>query len=148
MTNRVTARIVCLGVLFAVGTSGCKSKPEAKEDKKTECSFVLPQSKDNIQDFVEYTGRTAAVGSVDVKARVSGFLLNTDPQKFAIVAGGALVSAGPLFKEGEVVRKGQKLFLIDPKPYDAQLKQAEAQVGPMRGSGGGHLGDLRRKPRS
>jgi multidrug efflux system membrane fusion protein len=32
------------------------------------------------------------------------------------------------FKEGEVVTKGQKLFLIDPEPYTAQLEQAKAQV--------------------
>jgi multidrug efflux system membrane fusion protein len=112
MKYRVIAQVLCLGVVFALGPIGCGPKPEAKADKKTECGFVLPQSRDNVQDYVEYTGRTAATGSVDVKARVTGFLLDT-----------------PLFKEGEAVRKGQKLFLIDPKPYEAQLKQAEAQVG-------------------
>jgi multidrug efflux system membrane fusion protein len=64
---------------------------------------------------VDYTGRTAAVSSVDVKARVTGFLLDD--------------AAKPLFKEGQAVLKDQPLFLIDPAPYDAQLKQAEAQVG-------------------
>jgi RND family efflux transporter MFP subunit len=112
MTYRLTAHLLCLSLLVAVGPIGCGAKPETKDDKKTECSFVLPQSKENIQDYVEYTGRTAAVGSVDIKARVTGFLLDTQ-----------------LFKEGEAVKKGQKLFEIDPKPYDAQLKQAEAQVG-------------------
>lgn len=111
MTKRVAALILFLGVVFAVGTSGCKSKPEVKQDKKTECAFVLPQTKENVQESVEYTGRTAAVGSVDVKARVTGFLLDTQ-----------------LFKEGDEVSKGQTLCLIDPTPYDAQLKQAEAQV--------------------
>ncbi|OAI49019.1 hypothetical protein AYO44_01050 [Planctomycetaceae bacterium SCGC AG-212-F19] len=112
MTFRVIAHALCLGLVFAVGPFGCGAKVETKDDKKTECSFVLPQSKENLQDYVEYTGRTAAVGSVDIKARVTGFLLDTH-----------------LFKEGAVVEKGQKLFQIDPKPYDAQLKQAEAQVG-------------------
>lgn len=111
MTYRVIAHLVCLSVVFALGAMGCGPKPEAKEDKKTECAYVFPQSKDNIQDYVEYTGRTAAVGSVDVKARVTGFLQETN-----------------WFKEGDAVRKGQPLFLIDPKPYEAQLKQAEAQV--------------------
>jgi multidrug efflux system membrane fusion protein len=103
-------KVLCL--VFTAALIGCGAKVATKEDKKTECSFVLPQSKDTVQDYAEYTGRTAAVGSVDIKARVTGFLLDTQ-----------------LFKEGEVVKKGQKLFLIDPKPYDAQLKQAEAQVG-------------------
>jgi multidrug efflux system membrane fusion protein len=98
-------------LVFTVVPSGCGSKVETKEDKKIECGFVLPQMREGVQDYAEYTGRTAAVGSVDIKARVTGFLLDTQ-----------------LFKEGQEVQKGQKLFLIDPKPYDAQLKQAEAQV--------------------
>jgi multidrug efflux system membrane fusion protein len=60
---------------------------------------------------VEYTGRTAAVGSVDIKARVTGFLKEVK------------------FKEGATVSKGQVLFLIDDVPYKAQLEQARAQVG-------------------
>ncbi len=112
MTYRLAAPILCLGVVLAFGPTGCGPKAESKEEKKTQCRFVLPQIKKNIQDYVEYTGRTAAVDSVDVKARVTGFLLET---KF--------------FKEGEAVKKGQELFLIDPAPYEAQLKQAEAQVG-------------------
>jgi multidrug efflux system membrane fusion protein len=112
MTSRQIAGILCLGIVCTAGPIGCGSRPATKEDIKTEVNFVLPQWKDNIQDYVEYTGRTAAVGSVDIKARVTGFLLDT-----------------MLFHEGEAVTKGQKLFLIDPAPYDAQLKQAEAQVG-------------------
>jgi len=110
MTFRKIVTAVCLA--FTVAAIGCGSKVETKEDKKTECAFVLPQLKESVQDYAEYTGRTAAVGSVDIKARVTGFLLDTQ-----------------LFKEGEVVKKGQKLFLIDPAPYDAQFKQAEAQLG-------------------
>jgi multidrug efflux system membrane fusion protein len=63
-----------------------------------------------VQDFVEYTGRTAAVAAVDVKARVTGFLKEVK------------------FKEGTLVSKGQELFLIDPEPYNAQYDQAKAQV--------------------
>jgi RND family efflux transporter MFP subunit len=48
---------------------------------------------------------------VDVKARVTGFLKEV------------------LFTEGAEVRKGQKLFVIDPEPYIAQFEQAQAQVG-------------------
>jgi membrane fusion protein, multidrug efflux system len=113
MTNRLIARILVLGVLFAVGPIGCGAKPvAAKEDKLTECSFVLPEMKENIQDYVEYTGRTAAKDSVDIKARVTGFLLDKQ-----------------LFNEGQAVTKGQELFLIDPAPYVAQLEQAQAQLG-------------------
>jgi multidrug efflux system membrane fusion protein len=110
MSFRRVIHASCL--LCIIAPVGCGSKTETKEDKKTECSFVLPQLKEAVQDYAEYTGRTAAVGSVDIKARVTGFLVDM-PQ---------------LFKEGELVEKGQQLFLIDPKPYEAQLKQAAAQV--------------------
>ncbi len=109
MTYRMIGLVVSL--VLTVGLLGCGAKVQTKEAKKIECGFVLPQSRPGVQDYGEYTGRTAAVGSVDVKARVTGFLLDTQ-----------------LFKEGEPVKKGQELFQIDPKPYDAQLKQAEAQV--------------------
>jgi multidrug efflux system membrane fusion protein len=112
MTNRTIARFLGLGLVFVLGPIGCGTKLETKESKLTECSFVLPQLQENIQDTVEYTGRTAARDSVDIKARVTGFLLDK-----------------VLFKEGQAVTKGQELFLIDPEPYDAQLEQAQAQVG-------------------
>jgi multidrug efflux system membrane fusion protein len=147
MTSRWIA-LLCLGLVLAAGPIGCGPKPETKEDRKTECSYVLPQTRENIQDYVEYTGRTAAVNSVDIKARVTGFLLDSQwldlPEIGARTVGslaspvghGPLLAASvlvpgraSLFKEGEVVHQGQKLFLIDPRPYDAQLKQAEAQVG-------------------
>jgi RND family efflux transporter MFP subunit len=107
---RPTAILLCLGVVSCGGLSGCRSTPETKEDKKPECGVILPQSKGGIQDYVEYTGRTAAVGSVDVKARVTGFLKEVK------------------FTEGTPVNKGQVLFLIDDEPYKAQLEQAKAQV--------------------
>ena len=110
MTFRKIVHALCL--VCIVAALGCGSKVEMKEDKKTECAFVLPQLQESVQDYAEYTGRTAAVGSVDIKARVTGFLLDTQS-----------------FKEGQAVHKGQELFRIDPRPYDAQLKQAEAQVG-------------------
>ena len=84
MTFRKIVHALCL--VFTVAPIGCGSKVETKENKKTDCGFVLPQLKESVQDYAEYTGRTAAVGSVDIKARVTGFLLDT-----------------PLFKEGEAV---------------------------------------------
>jgi RND family efflux transporter MFP subunit len=115
MTHRLFARILALGVLLAVVAIGCAPKAETKVDKKTECAYVFPHYEKNIQDYVDYTARTAAVGTADVKARVTGFLLK-DPTP-------------PLFHEGDTVKKDQPLFLIDPTPYDAQLKEAEATVG-------------------
>jgi len=64
----------------------------------------------DVTDHVDFTGRTDSVFSVDVRARVSGYL---DKRHF---------------KDGSDVKKGQLLFEIDPRPYEAQLDQALAQV--------------------
>src|SRR5260370_3166815 len=63
-----------------------------------------------ITDYAEFTGRTAAVDSVEVRARVWGYL---DEVKF---------------KEGAMVKKDDVLFVIDPRTYKAAYKQAEAKV--------------------
>jgi multidrug efflux system membrane fusion protein len=59
---------------------------------------------------VEFTGRTDAVKAVDIRARVTGYLIKMP------------------FKEGAEVKKGDLLFEIDPRPYQAQLDQAKGQV--------------------
>ena len=63
-----------------------------------------------IVDYVEFTGNTAAVKSVDIRARVSGYL-----DKLG-------------FSEGAIVKAGDMLFEIDPRPYQAALDLAQANV--------------------
>ena len=58
----------------------------------------------------EYVGQTAGSREVEVRARVTGILLSRN------------------FKEGERVTKGQSLFTIDPKPFEAALQRAVADV--------------------
>jgi RND family efflux transporter MFP subunit len=63
-----------------------------------------------IVTYAEFTGNTAAVKSVDIRARVSGYL---DKLGFA---------------EGAIVKAGDMLFVIDPRPYQAALDLAQANV--------------------
>jgi multidrug efflux system membrane fusion protein len=63
-----------------------------------------------VTDHVDFTGRTDSEYSVDVRARVSGYLKHR------------------YFKDGADVKKGAELFEIDPGPYQAQLDQALSQV--------------------
>jgi multidrug efflux system membrane fusion protein len=63
-----------------------------------------------VTEWDEYTGRIEAVNSVDVRARVSGYLEKVN------------------FKAGDKAHKGDLLFQIDPKPYTAQLNYAEAEL--------------------
>jgi membrane fusion protein (multidrug efflux system) len=58
----------------------------------------------------EYVGQTAGSREVEVRARVTGILMSRN------------------FKEGERVKKGQSLFTIDPKPFEAALARAVADL--------------------
>ena len=61
-----------------------------------------------VVDSVQYTGTTAAVEMVEIRARVEGFLQSIE------------------FEEGKPVKAGDLLFVIDPRPFEAVLAQAEA----------------------
>src|SRR5258708_18439478 len=63
-----------------------------------------------VTDWDEFTGRFEATDQVDVRARVSGYL-----QTIA-------------FKDGAMVKKGDLLFIIDPRPYEAALKHSQAAL--------------------
>jgi len=65
---------------------------------------------EEVLDYEEFTGRLDAMEEVEVRARVSGYLDKVN------------------FVDGKIVQKGDVLFEIDPRPYDAELKAAEAQV--------------------
>jgi multidrug efflux system membrane fusion protein len=74
---------------------------------------VVPVSRPverEVTDYVDYTGRTAAVQALDVRARVTGYLMQMP------------------FKEGGDVKKGDLLFEIDPRPYQDMVDAAKAQV--------------------
>lgn len=71
---------------------------------------VAPPTEKEIVEWNEYIGRTDAVESVEVRARVSGYLLSVD------------------FKAGSIVNKGDPLFRIDPRPYQADLDRANGAL--------------------
>jgi len=63
-----------------------------------------------VTDYLEFTGNTAAINTVQLRARVEGYLDKV------------------LFPDGEHVKKGKLLFLIQQDTYEAKLKQAEAEI--------------------
>ncbi len=63
-----------------------------------------------ITEHNEYTGRMAAIENVSVRPRVSGYITEIP------------------FKEGNLVKKDDLLFVIDPRPYQAALNQAAGQL--------------------
>ncbi len=71
---------------------------------------VAQPIKRTITDFDEYVGRFTAINSVEVRARVSGYL------------------DGVHFKDGQVVKQGDLLFTIDKRPFQNTLDQARANL--------------------
>lgn len=67
-----------------------------------------------VTEFDEFTGRFEAVDRVEIRPRVSGYISSVN------------------FTEGSEVHKGDVLFVIDPRPYDADYKRAKAQLEQAR----------------
>jgi RND family efflux transporter MFP subunit len=104
-----------LSVCF-VGLVGCGREEEAKKDAGPQPVSVAFPIKKAIVDYRPVTGETAAKDSVTVRARVSGYLKEV------------------FFKEGDEVKKGQKLFEIDRRPYQAARDQAAADLARAKAS--------------
>src|SRR6266850_897827 len=102
---------IALSVLsgLSLWPSGCGEKitPTPPAPPTVEVAHPLQRQ---VTDYADYVGRTEAIDSVQVRARVSGYLQNVN------------------FKEGELVKKGQVLFEIDPRMFEAQVASSRAQV--------------------
>jgi RND family efflux transporter MFP subunit len=102
------AAVVILG--FSSVVVGCARAPaEATSSAPLPVIVSHPVERD-VTDYADFTARTAAVDSVEMRARVWGYLEKVS------------------FKEGDVVEKGDVLFEIDPRIYRAALDQAKAEV--------------------
>lgn len=85
---------------------GAKTAPRPQAPMVT----VATPLRMNVIDWDDYVGQFVAVDSVDVRPRVSGYLV------------------GVGFRDGDYVKQGQRLFTIDPRPYQAALDQAKGQA--------------------
>ncbi|MCA9138381.1 MAG: efflux RND transporter periplasmic adaptor subunit [Planctomycetales bacterium] len=97
-------------IIVSLCFAGCSGKrpPQADEQVPTViCSDAVTQQ---ITDFDEFVGRTEAAATVNVQARVSGFLQSIE------------------FEDGQFVEKDQLLAKIEPDEYEAIQKQSEAQI--------------------
>ncbi len=103
-SRRVGTLLVFVALITACG--GPK-KPAAPPPPGVTVTKALQKE---VTEWDQYTGRLAAVDEVDVRAQVSGYLESIH------------------FKDGQVVKKGDLLFVIDPRPYQAVLDRAAAQA--------------------
>jgi RND family efflux transporter MFP subunit len=99
------ARLAFLALL-TLAACGQKPKPTASVPVVT---VSRPLQKE-VVDWDDFVGRFEAMDEVDVRPRVSGYLTRIG------------------FKDGQLVKKGEVLFEIDPRPYQAVLDQAKAQA--------------------
>jgi RND family efflux transporter MFP subunit len=109
MRNR---SLTMVGALTLTGLLACAGDPPAPPPPPAVTVAAVPERE--VTDWDEFTGRFEAVDAVEIRPRVSGYI-----QRVA-------------FAEGREVRKGEVLFEIDPRPYQAELARAEAQLEQAR----------------
>jgi RND family efflux transporter MFP subunit len=93
-----------------LGATGCVRPPAGAPAAAPASVTVSYPVERYVTDYAGFTARTAAVDSVEVRAHVWGYLDRVN------------------FQEGALVQKGDVLFELDPRPYQALLDQAKAKV--------------------
>lgn len=104
-----TVKIVAASVLMTVALYGCSQGSEAQTPPAPAVTVAVPLVQ-AVQDWDEFSGRFEATQSVEVRARVGGYI------------------SGIHFRDGDFVRRGQLLFTLDPRPAQAALASARAQL--------------------
>lgn len=89
---------------------GCKSEATPAAAAPAPQVSVASALERDVLEWDEFTGRLEAVESVEIRPRVTGYIESVN------------------FAEGSLVRKGDLLFVIDPRPYRAELAKAEADL--------------------
>src|SRR3954470_5679351 len=116
--KRLVFSVILLAVLAAGGAAAYLSKESrpkeaakgAAKGPATVPVLVAAATLQTLPVTVQAIGNVEAFATVSVKSRIDGQILNVN------------------FQEGKEVRKGDVLFRIDPRPFEASLKQAEAQA--------------------
>jgi RND family efflux transporter MFP subunit len=100
-----------LPLLLYPAINGCGPSPAQPSlaQQTPEVLVSLPVSRE-VTDYVDFPGRTEAVNSIEVRARVTGYLDKVH------------------FQEGTDVKQGDLLFEIDPRTYQAELARADATL--------------------
>jgi membrane fusion protein (multidrug efflux system) len=95
--------------VLALTVSGCGEKKPPPPPPPT--VLVAPVLKEDVPVYSEFVGTLDGYINVDIRARVAGFLQTQD------------------YKDGSYVKEGSLLFTIDPRQYQADVSQAQGQLG-------------------
>jgi multidrug efflux system membrane fusion protein len=110
------------GALLAIAAlTACSETSETASAKQPPTPPPAPVTvsqplQKEVAEWDEFTGRAEAVETVEIRARVTGQLMKVN------------------FKDGAKIAKGDLLFVIDPRPYEAELARAEAEVTRLQAS--------------
>src|SRR6266853_599165 len=108
--GRESGRLLTIIMAILAGISaGCSSSAQPKAPAPAEVSVAEVICK-QLGDSDEFTGRLEPVNSVEVRPRVSGYLQSVH------------------FKEGAIVRQGDLLFQIDPRPFQAEVDRLKGEL--------------------
>lgn len=102
------------GAVLALTLAACGQQQQQAPQGGPPPVSVVPAIQREVQEFDEFTARLEAPDTVEIRARVAGTLDKVH------------------FREGQLVKKGDPLFTIDPRPFAAEVARAEAQVAAAR----------------
>jgi RND family efflux transporter MFP subunit len=97
-------------LLLGAALTGCSNSQNAATPPPPPAVTIANPVKRTIVDQDEYVGRFVAVDSVEIRARLSGYLSRID------------------FQDGQMVNRGDLLFTIDRRPFKIALDQARANL--------------------
>jgi membrane fusion protein, multidrug efflux system len=109
LVARPTAAVPFIAAALLLLIAACKKQNDYVAPPPAQLGVAAPL-RQAVTPYLELTGNTVAVNSVDLVARVEGFLQEID------------------YRDGAFVRKGTPLFVIEPAPFQAKLRQAQAQA--------------------
>jgi membrane fusion protein, multidrug efflux system len=108
--SRFTLAGLAILVTCSLLVSGCKKEKAKEAEAKPPEVFIEQPYEKKVTEYQEFTGQTVAVETIEIRARVSGYLEKT------------------FFKDGDLVGEGAPLFEIDDRPYRAEFERAEAAL--------------------
>lgn len=116
--------------LGAVLVSGCRQAAEAERrdaNAAVRVEVATPVVR-QVTDFAEFTGQTVATDSVEIRARVTGFLDKVHFDQTPAQGGQGVVIAPPPREVTREVQQGDLLYELDKREYEAALAAAQAEV--------------------
>ena len=101
--------IICF-IALAAFMSGCVNKAQQNFERPPAPVTIAPAVAQDVSNYLDALGKIVARETVAIQPQVSGRITQIH------------------FTDGANVRKGQRLFTIDPRPFEANLQQAQANL--------------------